>query len=268
MSIVTCSVDDCERGGRIKLGMCNMHYQRHKRLQKPCSIDGCANGGAYLETGYCGTHHKRLLKHGDPFITMKGKSHKVQYTSDGLRICKVCGEGKPLTEYHADSGGTDGYRAQCKPCRNSYMSGYYDANREARKEYEQDRRTNNAEHMRALDMARYERDKDKRIALATEHSHLRRARLKEVAHERGITVPALRKIQGDGCCYCGVEMTFIRGERGTIAPNRATLEHIRPISRGGTHTWDNAALACHRCNTSKNAKTLDEWQPQMPEQAA
>ncbi|MHA7210803.1 HNH endonuclease [Arthrobacter sp. MDT1-65] len=141
------------------------------------------------------------------------------------------------------------------------MKGYYEESGDERRAYMAQRREDRPDHLRSLDNARYERDKDKRIALATEHSHLRRARLKDVASERGITVLALRKIHGDNCCYCGIEMDFNRGPRGTIAPDRATLEHVLPISRGGTHTWDNAALACHHCNTSKNAKTLDEWSP-------
>lgn len=192
---------------------------------------------------------------------MKGKAHKVQYTPEGLRICKFCGEPKPLTEYHKDSAGTDGYRAQCKPCRNGYMKDYYlqedpEVKRERMKQY----RLDNADRLRAVDMARYERDKVKRVALASENVKIRRARLAGVETDPNVNVPSLRKIHGDDCCYCGVEMSFIRRPRGEgIAPNRATLEHIMPISRGGSHTFENTSLACHRCNVSKNDKTLDEW---------
>lgn len=225
---------------------------------RSCSVSGCER--PYAAKGYCNLHWNRNRIHGDPLVTMKGKYHKVQYTPDGLRICKMCGEGKPITEYHADRGGTDGYRAQCKPCRNKYMSGYYEANRDARMAYEQDRRTNRAEHMRALDIARYERSRDKRIALATKQAHIRRARLRDAVVEAGITVKSLRAIHGDKCCYCGTEMDFTAKKRSEgISPARATLEHIVPLSRGGMHTFDNTALACHRCNVSKNRKTLAEW---------
>lgn len=205
------------------------------------------------------THYNRLRKHGDPNITMKGKAHKSQYTEDGLRICKSCAEPKPLSEYHKDKGGTDGYRAQCKPCRSGYMQGYYAENIDRRKEYVRDRLANNTEHVRAIDKARYERDKDKRIALATEAVHIRRARMAAVDYDPGITDTSLRKIHGDNCCYCGVLMDFKRGKRGSIKPTRATIEHILPISKGGAHTWANTTLACHQCNVSKNARTIDEW---------
>lgn len=230
---------------------------------RTCSVPNCER--KYAAKGYCQLHWNRNRIHGDPLVTMKGKAHKVQYDAAGLRICKACGEGKPLSEYHADKGGTDGYRAQCKPCRNSYMAGYYDANREARVDYERNRRTNNADHMRALDMARYERHKEKRVALASDGVRTRRARLLDTTVDAKVTVTNLRKMHGDACCYCSIEMDFKRGKRGEgIAPNRATLEHVLPLSRGGTHTFDNTRLACHRCNVSKNSKTVAEWEARKP----
>ena len=31
----------------------------------------------------------------------------------------------------------------------------------------------------------------------------------------------------------------------------ATIEHIVPISKNGTHTWDNVVPACYKCNMDK-----------------
>lgn len=223
-----------------------------------CSVPGCER--KYAAKGYCKLHWGRNRIHGDPLVTMKGKYHKVQSTPEGLRICKRCTVAKPATEFHRDGGSPDGLRAQCKPCRNGFMAEYYGANRDARVAYEQDRRTNRADHMRALDRARYERDKDKRVELATKHTHIRRARLSMAEADAAVTVKSLRKIHGDDCCYCGVTMDFkVRARSEGIAKNRASLEHILPLSRGGAHTFDNTALACHHCNVSKNRKTIDEW---------
>lgn len=224
-------------------------------MSKPtCSMPTCERE-KYCRT-YCRLHYTRFMKHGDPTVDL----HRVQHTSDGLRICKGCEAPKPFSDFHKDARSPDGYRAQCKPCRKSFMAAYYEANRESRQAYEQNRRTNRAEHMRALDMARYQRHKEKRVALASEHVKIRRARLAGAMTDPNVTVPALRKIHGDQCRYCGVEMSFIRRKRGDgIARNRATLEHILPLSRGGSHTFDNTVLACHHCNVSKNKKTTEEW---------
>lgn len=256
----TCSSGDCEFATENR-GLCASHYRELMKQLYPCVIDGCSNWGQYKATRYCQTHQSRLKKHGDPHVTMKGKAHAVQHTEDGLRICKKCAEPKPLTEFHKDSGNPDGYRAQCKPCRNGYMAGYYSDNQDARKAYEQDRRTNNADHMRALDMARYERHREKRIALATEAVHVRRARMKTVESEPGVNRESLRKRDGDACCYCGIVMDFERAVGRVFHGGHATVEHIIPISRGGGHLMSNAKLACRSCNLRKNSKKLDEWSP-------
>lgn len=44
---------------------------------------------------------------------------------------------------------------------------------------------------------------------------------------------------------------------------RADLEHIRPLSRGGSDTLENLALACNRCNIQKSVRTPEEFR-QMP----
>lgn len=231
---------------------------------KTCSLPDCDK--KHVAKGYCNMHYQRIRLHGDPHKTMKGQAHRVETTPDGLRICKGCGIAKPSTEYHADSASPDGLRARCKACRSSHMAEYYNDNREQKVEYERKRRRTQGDHMRSLDSARYVRNKDKRIALASAHAQTRRARLLGAQIDKGLTVAKLRNIHGDQCCYCGVAMVFERGRKGEgINPLRATLEHVMPLSRGGSHTFDNTALACHSCNTRKHNKTVEEFMKYMSE---
>ncbi len=37
------------------------------------------------------------------------------------------------------------------------------------------------------------------------------------------------------------------------------MDHILPLSRGGSHSIDNVVPACHTCNRSKAAKLLLDW---------
>ena len=37
-----------------------------------------------------------------------------------------------------------------------------------------------------------------------------------------------------------------------------SIDHIIPVSRGGTHTWDNVQLAHRYCNSIKSNKLVDE----------
>lgn len=226
---------------------------------KLCTIEGCPK--RHSARGYCYFHWQRWKRYGDPSAMPAPLPHTTQYTESGLRICKVCEEPKPESEYHKDKGGSNGLRAQCKDCRCKYMQGYYEGNSDTRREYIRSRLRNNKEHVRALDKERYVRDRDKRIELATRHAHLRRARLRSTVSDSGISVLALRRRFGDNCQYCTIPLDFKAAKRGMIAPARASIEHVLPLSKGGTHTWDNVTLICHRCNTSKNCKTLDEWTP-------
>ena len=52
---------------------------------------------------------------------------------------------------------------------------------------------------------------------------------------------------GKRCAYCGVTGVQLQ------------LDHIFPRSRGGPDLPENLTPACKPCNTSKGAKTVDEW---------
>lgn len=47
------------------------------------------------------------------------------------------------------------------------------------------------------------------------------------------------------CQYCG-------------STHNLTLDHVVPLSRGGSHTWDNVVTACERCNQCKGNRTPEE----------
>lgn len=44
-------------------------------------------------------------------------------------------------------------------------------------------------------------------------------------------------------------------------PLSASVDHVLPLSRGGTHTWGNVQIAHNRCNVSKKANV--EWRPEV-----
>ena len=60
------------------------------------------------------------------------------------------------------------------------------------------------------------------------------------------------------CSYCGKRGRFIAGKKAWwvieegIAPFE--VDHIIPVSRGGTNDYENLTLACRWCNRSKGAK--------------
>lgn len=43
-----------------------------------------------------------------------------------------------------------------------------------------------------------------------------------------------------------------------LKKDEATIDHVRPRSKGGGSTWDNVVVACATCNRKKGNKTLKE----------
>lgn len=43
-----------------------------------------------------------------------------------------------------------------------------------------------------------------------------------------------------------------------VGKNYPSIDHVKPISKGGTHTWDNVKLAHHYCNTIKSNNEVYE----------
>lgn len=92
----------------------------------------------------------------------------------------------------------------------------------------------------------------------------RRAALKKNGKiDYSISLAKLRKKEKDTCHICkekcdisdyeiSDEGYFIAGER------YPSIDHVIPVSKGGTHTWDNVRLAHRRCNTIKSDKIIYE----------
>jgi len=57
-----------------------------------------------------------------------------------MKVCSRCGQEKPLSDFHKDSRGKDGYRAECKACKQKIDEGYRENNAGKRRRYYLSRR--------------------------------------------------------------------------------------------------------------------------------
>lgn len=86
----------------------------------------------------------------------------------------------------------------------------------------------------------------------------RRYKLKENGRiDWNITLDKLIKRDKGLCKICGQAIDindYYYDDKGNfIAGNDyPSIDHIRPVSKGGTHTWGNVQLAHRRCNSNKN----------------
>ena len=59
---------------------------------------------------------------------------------------------------------------------------------------------------------------------------------------------------GRRCVYCAAH----------LSPETATLDHVLPVSRGGSHAPGNLVIACHSCNQLKGDALPLEFFAQHP----
>jgi len=73
--------------------------------------------------------------------------------------------------------------------------------------------------------------------------------------DRGIHWTTVGERDGWVCYLCN---WVVQQRAGTAyKPFGGTVDHLIPLSKGGSHTWDNVALAHRRCNTSRGNKDLE-----------
>lgn len=95
---------------------------------------------------------------------------------------------------------------------------------------------------------------------AFENSRRRRAKVSSGDKIRQEEYEALFENQKGLCAYCGKVMLT---EGNPHHPDYCNIDHIYPISRGGKHEIANIVFACRECNSSKRAKTLKKWRPEL-----
>lgn len=88
------------------------------------------------------------------------------------------------------------------------------------------------------------------------------SKAKRRAVERGVEAHSINPIavfERDKwkCRLCGVSTP--RALRGTYEPRAPELDHILPLSKGGSHTWGNVQCACRACNGAKSNKPLGQF---------
>lgn len=197
--------------------------------------------------------------------------------TDGVRTCSTCGETKPLTEFAHRKDSPSGFRSACKPCKRAadgaamrrWRERNPDLDRERAREYREQNREKERERFRRYDAANREKrrtaiakrraeDPDYHRMLSRKHraAHLEtyRARCRAYWHRRRSGADPAAEVDAyaellllQPCAYCGEYA------------ERMTIDHVVPLSRGGTHTIENIVAACGPCNSSKGAKSLEEW---------
>lgn len=175
-----------------------------------------------------------------------------------MKTCIKCGESRPLEDFWKNSSFADGRESTCKFCKNAKRRRAYqedlEVNRErvrvaARHIYRQNpekakaRReryeSKDPERIRAMKDAWKQAHPDRLL----DYDQARRARVRGTQIE-----PISRRLvweQDEGICHICLE---------SVEFEDMHLDHVVPLSKGGTHTYDNVASSHEMCNLKKAAK--------------
>lgn len=109
---------------------------------------------------------------------------------------------------------------------------------------------------------RKEQAKEKEKARKKIYELKREHRIKNNGNiDKDITLEKLY-IRDKGICYiCGDKCNYDDYKRTKegffiVGLRYPTIDHIIPLNKGGTHTWNNIKLACHICNSKKSDRLL------------
>jgi len=75
--------------------------------------------------------------------------------------------------------------------------------------------------------------------------HRRRAKIKQTEDAATNAEVQALMTQATNCAYCDGDFDLFR---------RRSLDHVRPLSKGGAHKLENLTVACGPCNSKKGAK--------------
>lgn len=190
----------------------------------------------------------------------------------GLKQCIECGISFPRTEdyFYPSNSHSDGLMPYCIECDIERSKKWYEENRERAQAY--GRRYYRINRVRILEHYRkmgqiyrrkyYARPEVREKMRAANREWQRRNPEKNRINSRRYlarkhhaegqhTVDDVQEIyaQQEGrCAYCGIPVH-----------ENYHVDHMVPLSRGGSDWPENLVIACPECNISKHAKTVDEW---------
>lgn len=145
-----------------------------------------------------------------------------------MKKCTACNQVLPVTDFNKRAASKDGLRPTCKRCQRAYNKASYNPGK-CREKY-----AKNRESIRAA-QNEYARNNPH---VKWKAGYLERCRL------YGVTPVVESFTKADVVAKCGARCV----ECGSAT---VELDHIVPVSEGGTHTLDNVQFLCREHNLAK-----------------
>lgn len=171
-----------------------------------------------------------------------------------MKSCSKCSESKPLHEFHRHARNKCGYRETCKVCRSIEAREWAAANPEIKSMRGKLYYKNNKDSVLRKNRAWYADNKDHHARLSANwrRENPEAIRASDIANKArranakgkitGSDIAFLRKSQRNICITC---RSYLK---------KYSVDHIIPLSKGGTNERNNLQILCPSCNSRKHDK--------------
>lgn len=166
------------------------------------------------------------------------------------KVCKRCHTERPTSEYGRDKRYLDNLQPWCKAC----YAEYHNQPKQKEQRHNQYKKRYADPVYRAKHRTKSNAYTRQRWNADSEYRQRKNLSKKIINHRRrmqkrrgDLTIAQWQAIcvrYGPDCLCCGEKRPL-------------TLDHIRPLSRGGEHTAENVQPLCGPCNNHKKTRTID-----------
>lgn len=190
-----------------------------------------------------------------------------------MKLCKKCDSEKPLAEFKPDKRLKSGYASICKQCALAYQLKWQLANKAIRRRicrayYLRNKaavtkrivawKKANKEAMRRADRARYAKNPEKFRAMALDYirRNPEQARVRVEAYRARKLSVSVEPVDFGHCWKRDGGLCWICEQ--PVGRSKATMDHVVPLSRGGSHSNANIRPAHKSCNSRKGARLIPD----------
>lgn len=169
------------------------------------------------------------------------------------KTCAKCHLTLPLSDYGKNCSRSDGLQYYCRKCKRLDSKEWKLLHKEQVRSSSSNYYKNNRDEILKRNRRNYEKTKSERSKVIKRWKQLNPDKVQAGYENRRknlvgkITGEEWREIKnkyGNVCLRCGTS-------------KRLSIDHVIPISKGGTNTVDNIQPLCGKCNSTKGTKIID-----------